>query len=70
VAPGQTLEPDAQLLGVKNGWVQLNKLAIANREHAPCGRAARQALQALLQSLSISTCSYRVHGLCWRNMAF
>ena len=38
---------DAQLQGLQAQWHTVRKFAIANPEHAPYGRAAQQALQAL-----------------------
>lgn len=38
---------DAGLQGLRDDWQRVRKFAIANPEHAPYGRAARQALQAL-----------------------
>lgn len=38
---------DAGLQGLKAQWPQVSKFAIANPEHAPYGRAAREALQKL-----------------------
>lgn len=42
-----SLELDAQLRGLREGWDSVRKFAIANPDHAPYGRAAQQALQAL-----------------------
>ena len=41
------IELDAGLNGLKARWSQVSKFAIANPEHAPYGRAAREALQQL-----------------------
>jgi molybdate transport system substrate-binding protein len=46
---------DAQLKGVQALWPQVHKFAIANPEHAPYGRAAQQALQALGLWASVKT---------------
>ena len=42
-----TIRLDADLKGLREGWGGVRKFAIANPEHAPYGRAAQQALQAL-----------------------
>ncbi|MFN3564938.1 MAG: molybdate ABC transporter substrate-binding protein [Burkholderiaceae bacterium] len=44
---GSTIRLDADLEGLREGWDGVRKFAIANPEHAPYGRAAQQALQAL-----------------------
>lgn len=44
---GSPLQLDAQLQGLRAGWANVRKFAIANPEHAPYGRAAEQALRAL-----------------------
>ena len=47
IAPGADIRLDANLSGLKGGWPRVTKFALANPEHAPYGRAARQALVAL-----------------------
>lgn len=47
VPRNSTLALDPELRGVRAGWAQAQKFAIANPEHAPYGRAARQALERL-----------------------
>lgn len=42
-----TLVLDERLDGLRLAWPQLRRFAIANPEHAPYGRAAREALQKL-----------------------
>lgn len=42
-----TIGLDADLKGLREAWRAIRKFAIANPEHAPYGRAAQQALQAL-----------------------
>ena len=37
---------DARMEGVRSGWAAIHKFAIAQPDHAPYGRAAREALQA------------------------
>ena len=47
VAPGSAIPPDARLQGLRQQWALVRKFALANPEHAPYGRAAREALQSL-----------------------
>jgi molybdate transport system substrate-binding protein len=48
VAPAASPLPlDAELRGLRAGWASVDSFAIANPEHAPYGRAARQALERL-----------------------
>lgn len=47
VPSASALELDAGLRGLAAGWAAVRHFAIANPEHAPYGRAARQALQRL-----------------------
>lgn len=42
-----TLALDAKLEGLRRDWDRIRQFAIANPAHAPYGRAAREALQAL-----------------------
>lgn len=45
--PGSPITPDARLQGVREQWARVHKFALANPEHAPYGRAGREALQSL-----------------------
>ena len=47
VPSASTIPLDAGLQGLKARWSEVGKFAIANPEHAPYGRAAREALQQL-----------------------
>ncbi len=47
IAPGADIRLDASLNGLRAGWQRVTRFALANPEHAPYGRAARQALVAL-----------------------
>ena len=47
IAPGADIRLDANLNGLRASWQHVSKFALANPEHAPYGRAARQALVAL-----------------------
>lgn len=47
VPKGSKLALDPELKGLRAGWNNVRKFAIANPEHAPYGRAAQQALQSL-----------------------
>ncbi len=47
VPAGSTVHLDAALGGVREAWPQVRHFAIANPQHAPYGRAARQALERL-----------------------
>ncbi len=48
IAPrASTLALDAELRGLQAQWDSVGKFAIANPDHAPYGRAARQALENL-----------------------
>ena len=44
VPKGSTVPLDAGLSGLRESWPQVKHFAIANPQHAPYGRAARQAL--------------------------
>ncbi|HJV63777.1 MAG TPA: molybdate ABC transporter substrate-binding protein [Albitalea sp.] len=47
VPAASTLVLDERLEGLRRGWTQVQRFAIAHPEHAPYGRAAREALVAL-----------------------
>lgn len=47
IAPGADIRLDPNLNGLKASWQHVTKFALANPEHAPYGRAARQVLVAL-----------------------
>jgi molybdate transport system substrate-binding protein len=47
LAPGSPITPDARLQGVRDQWAQVQKFALANPDHAPYGRAGREALHNL-----------------------
>jgi molybdate transport system substrate-binding protein len=47
VPAGSTVRLDAGLSGLRDSWAQVKHFAIANPQHAPYGRAARQALERL-----------------------
>ncbi|HEV7914990.1 MAG TPA: molybdate ABC transporter substrate-binding protein [Albitalea sp.] len=44
---GSTWALDDRLDGLRRGWAEVRRFAIANPEHAPYGRAAREALESL-----------------------
>jgi molybdate transport system substrate-binding protein len=47
VRQGSRLTLDPELQGLRAAWASIHKFAIAHPEHAPYGRAARQALEKL-----------------------
>jgi molybdate transport system substrate-binding protein len=47
VPASSTVPLDAGLSGLRQSWAQVKHFAIANPQHAPYGRAARQALERL-----------------------
>jgi len=47
VPTGSTIPLDSGLSGLQQAWSQVKHFAIANPQHAPYGRAARQALERL-----------------------
>lgn len=47
VPAASTIALDSQLEGLRRDWSQVRRFSIANPEHAPYGRAAREALQKL-----------------------
>jgi molybdate transport system substrate-binding protein len=47
VPAASTIPLDPRLAGLGRGWTPAQRFAIANPEHAPYGRAAREALQRL-----------------------
>jgi molybdate transport system substrate-binding protein len=47
VPAGSTVRLDTGLSGLREAWSQVKHFAIANPQHAPYGRAARQALERL-----------------------